>query len=100
MEKKKTKSPVKKQAKKITQKTKEVAQKSKQKIDEVRKTSAWKKVKRVAKKATRITGSHLAILRASITLSNEEAELLDKLKNNLNKKNLYPSKSEIMRAGL
>ena len=100
MEKKKPKSSIEKKTKKVTQKVKESAQTSKKKIDEARKTSAWKKTKRAVKKVTRITGSHLAILRASITLSNEEAELLDKLKNNLNKKKLYPSKSEIMRAGL
>jgi Arc/MetJ-type ribon-helix-helix transcriptional regulator len=39
-------------------------------------------------------------LRTSITLSNEESELMNKLKDNLNKKNIYPSKSEILRAGL
>jgi hypothetical protein len=86
--------------KKVTQKVKESAQKGKEKIDEVRKTSTWKKVKRGVKKVARITGSHLAILRASITLSNEESELMSKLESKLNKKKIYPSKSQILRAGL
>ncbi|MCE8163077.1 MAG: hypothetical protein I3274_02545 [Candidatus Moeniiplasma glomeromycotorum] len=86
--------------KKTAQKTKATAQQTKKKIDEARQTSTWKKTKQVAKKATRIAGSHLATLRTSITLSNEESELMNKLKDNLNKKNFYPSKSEILRAGL
>ncbi|CAI2164226.1 17338_t:CDS:2 [Funneliformis geosporum] len=45
-------------------------------------------------------GSHLAATKTSITLSNEEAELMGSLKDKLNKKGFYPSKSEILRAGL
>ena len=89
-----------KKAPKFARRVKDTAHQGKQKADEARSTSAWKKTKQVAQKTTRIAGSHLATLRTSITLSNEESELMNKLKNNLNKKNIYPSKSEILRAGL
>jgi Arc/MetJ-type ribon-helix-helix transcriptional regulator len=42
----------------------------------------------------------LATIRAGVTLSNEEAKLMENLKSDLNKKGIYPSKSEIIRAGL
>ncbi|MCE8167845.1 MAG: hypothetical protein I3273_04545 [Candidatus Moeniiplasma glomeromycotorum] len=104
MERKKPKNSPKEKLKENTKKgykkTKEAFKEGKQKVDEARKTSTWKKTKRVAKKVARITGSHLAALSASITLSNEESELISKLKNDLNKKKIYPSKSEIIRAGL
>ena len=96
----KKKSPVKKQTKKVAQQAKESAQKGKRKIDEARKTSAWKKIKSGVKKTARIASSHLATLRVSVTLSNEESELINKLKDELNKKSVYPSKSEIVHAGL
>jgi len=85
--------------KKVAKKTKSAAQKTKEKVDKARQTSTWQKTKRVAKKVARITGSHLATLRASITLSNEESELLSKLENRLKKKKRFASKSEILRAG-
>lgn len=89
-----------KKATKTARKVKDTARQGKRKIDKVRSTSTWKKTKQVARKTARIVGSHLATLRTSITLSNEESELMNKLKDNLNKKNIYPSKSEILRAGL
>lgn len=94
------KEQTKKTAKKGYKKTKEVVKKGKEKINQARQSSLWQKTKQVAKKTARITGSHLAILRASVTLSNNEAELMEELKNKLNKKGVYPSKSEILRAGL
>jgi len=94
------KNKVKKTTKKGYKKTKKVVKKSKEKIDQARQSSTWQKTKQVAKKIARITSSHLAIFRASITLSNNEAELMEELKNKLNKKGIYPSKSEILRAGL
>jgi len=42
----------------------------------------------------------LATIKAGVTLSNDEAKLIENLKSNLNKKGIYPSKSEIIRAGL
>src|SRR4051794_23575100 len=82
------------------QKAEQAAQKGKEKIEEVRHSSAWQKTKGAVKKGARITGSHLATARVSITLSNEESELMERLKNDLNNKDIYPSKSEILRAGL
>ncbi|CAI2167588.1 8024_t:CDS:2 [Funneliformis geosporum] len=58
------------------------------------------KTKGAAKKTASIVGSHLATARVSITMSNEEAKLMEKLNSDLNHKDLYPSKSEILRAGL
>jgi hypothetical protein len=89
-----------KKTKRTTKKVQKTAQWSKEKIDKVRESSTGKKLKKVGKKIIQIGGSHLSTLRASITLSNEEAELMEKLKNDLNKKGLYPSKSEILRSGL
>ena len=86
--------------KKVYKKPKEVAKKGKAKVDQARQSSLWQKTKQVAKKTARIVGSHLATFRASITLSNNEAELMEEIKNKLNKKGIYPSKSEILRAGL
>jgi hypothetical protein len=101
---KKTKNSLKEKAKetgkKGYKKTREVVKKGKEKADQARQSSLWQKTKQVAKKATRITGSHLATFRASITLSNNESELMEELKNKLNKKGIYPSKSEILRMGL
>ena len=97
---KKGTNKIKQSTKKGYQKTKQGAKKGKKQIDKVRQSSTWQKTKRVAKKATSIVGSHLATARTSITLSNEEAKLMEKLKSELNKKNVYPSKSEILRAGL
>jgi N6-adenosine-specific RNA methylase IME4 len=84
----------------LKNKVKETAEKVKEKTNQVRQSSAWQKTKNTAKKVDTITGSHLATTRASITLSNEEAELMENLKDKLNKKGVYPSKSEILRAGL
>lgn len=97
---KKGTNKIKQSTKKGYQKTKQGAKKGKKQIDKVRQSSTWQKTKRVAKKTTSIVGSHLATARTSITLSNEEAKLMEKLKSELNKKNVYPSKSEILRAGL
>jgi len=84
----------------LKDKVKETTEKAKENIDEIRHSSAWQKTKDTAKKVASITGSHLATTKASITLSNEEAELMERLKSKLNKKKIYPSKSEILRAGL
>lgn len=97
---KKGTSKAKQSTKKGYQKTKQGIKKGKKQIDKVRQSSTWQKTKQDAKKATSIVGSHLAATRASITLSNEEAKLMEKLKSELNKKGIYPSKSEILRAGL
>ena len=97
---KKGTSKVKQSTKKGYQKTKRGIKKGKKQIDKVRQSSTWQKTKQGAKKATSIVGSHLATARTSITLSNEEAKLMEKLKKELNKKGIYPSKSEILRAGL
>jgi hypothetical protein len=94
------KDKIKENTKKGYQNTKEAVQEGKEKTDEVRHSSAWQKAKGAVKKGTRIAGSHLATARVSITLSNQEAELMERLKNDLNGKGIYPSKSEIMRAGL
>ena len=91
---------IKEDAKKGYQKTKELVQEGKEKIDEIRHSSAWQKTKEGSKKVAKIVGSHLAAIKTSITLSNEEAELMENLKDKLNKKGFYPSKSEILRAGL
>ena len=93
MNKNSLKEPVKQKVKKATKTLKETT-------NQAQNSSLWKKTKKVAKKTANIIGSHLAVTKASITLSNEEAELMEKLKNNLNKKGVYPSKSEILRAGL
>jgi len=98
--KKSAKEKIKKNIKKTTGKVKEVAQKGKEQINEARKTSTWKKIKRVAKKVARITGSHLAVLSTSVALSNEESELLSKLESKLKKRKRFASKSQILRAGL
>jgi len=90
----------KKNTKKAADKIKKTAKKGKEKIDEVRQSSRWKKTKEMAKKTASNIGSRLATLKSSITLSNEEAKLMEKLKKELNKKDVYPSKSEILRAGL
>jgi hypothetical protein len=95
-----TKEKVKKDTKKGYKKTKQVAQKGKEKVDQARHSSIWQKTKKMAKKTASIVGSHLATARVSITMSNEEAKLMEKINNDLNKKGLYPSKSEILRAGL
>ena len=86
--------------KKTANKIKETAQVGKEKINQVRQSSTWQKTKRAVKKGVKIVGSHLAVTRASLTLSNEEAELMENLKSKLNKKGIYPSKSEVLRAGL
>jgi len=91
---------VKKNAQKGYRKAKETVQEGKEKVDEVRHSSTWQKTKEIAKKTAEITESHLAVAKASVSLSNEEAELMKKLKDKLNKKGFYPSKSEILRAGL
>lgn len=91
---------IKENARKGYQNTKEAVKKGKEKIGEVRHSSALQKTKEGVKKAARIIGSHLATARVSITLSNKEAELLERLKNDLNNKGVYPSKSEILRGGL
>jgi len=90
----------KQKANKTAHKIKETAQAGKEKINQFRQSSTWQKTKRAVKKGVKIIGSHLAATRASLTLSNEEAELMENLKNKLNKKGIYPSKSEILRAGL
>ena len=90
------KQSTKKGIKKGKEKTKVGVKKGEEKINQVRQSSAWKKTKKVAG----IVGSHLATFRTSITLSNEEAKLMEKLKNDLNGRGIYPSKSEILRAGL
>jgi len=84
----------------LKNKVKETAEEGKKKVDQVRQSSAWQKTKGAVKKGIEITGSHLATTKASIVLSNEEAELMEKLKSELNKKGIYPSKSEVLRAGL
>ena len=81
-------------------KVKETTKKGKEKINQVRQSSTWQKAKRTVKKGVEITGSHLATTKASIVLSNEEAELTETLKSKLNQKGIYPSKSEVLRAGL
>jgi len=86
--------------KSLKNKVKETTSKGKEKIDKVRQSSAWQKTKRAVKKTATITGSHLATTKASIVLSNEEAELMENLKSKLNKRGVYPSKSEVLRAGL
>ena len=91
------KNSLKEQAK---QKAKKTTKAIKEATNQAQNSSLWKETKKVAKKTANIVGSHLAVTKASITLSNEEAELMEKLKNNLNKKGIYPSKSEILRAGL
>jgi len=78
----------------------QATQKGKEKFEETRHSSAWQKTKGAVKKGAQITGSHLATARVSITLSNQEAELMERIKNDLNSKDIYPSKSEIFRAGL
>jgi uncharacterized membrane protein len=84
----------------LKNKVKATTEAVKEKTDQVRHSSVWQKAKNTAKKVATITGSHLAIARVSITLSNEEAELMENLKDELNKRGVYPSKSEILRAGL
>jgi Arc/MetJ-type ribon-helix-helix transcriptional regulator len=79
---------------------KETTKKGKEKINQTRQSSTWQKTKGVVKKGVEITGSHLATTKASIVLSNEEAELMENLKSKLNKRGVYPSKSEVLRAGL
>lgn len=91
---------VKENAEKVYRNTKETVREGKEKIDEVRHSSTWQKTKEIAKKTAEITGSHLAVAKASVSLSNKEAELMKNLKDKLNKKGFYPSKSEILRAGL
>jgi len=81
-------------------KIKETTKKGKEKIDKARQSSAWQKTKGAVKKGVEITGSHLATTKASIVLSNKEAELMENLKSKLNKRGIYPSKSEVLRAGL
>ena len=90
----------KRSTKKGYRKTKEGAKKGEEKINQVRQSSAWQKTKGVAKKTATIAGSHLATTKASIVLSNKEAELMENLKSKLNQKGIYPSKSEVLRAGL
>jgi len=82
------------------QKAKEIVKEGKEKSDEIRHSSVWQKTKEGSRKAAKIVGSHLAAIKTSITFSNEEAELIENLKDKLNKKGFYPSKSEILRAGL
>jgi len=84
----------------LKNKIKKTTQAGKEKINQVRQSSTWQKTKRAVKKGVKTIGSHLAATRASLTLSNEEAELMENLKKKLNKKGIYPSKSEILRAGL
>lgn len=94
------KESLKEKAKITTSKVKKTAKKGKKKVDEVRQSSQWKKTKEVAKKIASNVGSRLATLKSSIVLSNQEAKLLESLKKELNKNGAYPSKSEILRAGL
>ena len=94
------KEALKEKAKTTTNKVKKTAKKGKKKVDEVRQSSQWKKTKEIAKKVASNVGSRLATLKSSVTLSNEEAKLLENLKKELNKNDAYPSKSEILRAGL
>ena len=84
----------------LKDKVKETTEKGKEKINQTRQSSAWQKTKGAVKKTATITGSHLATTEASIVLSNEEAELMENLKSKLNEKGVYPSKSEVLRAGL
>jgi hypothetical protein len=74
--------------------------KDKEKNNQTQQSSPLQKTKEVVKKGVEITGSHLATARISITMSNKEAELMENLKSKLNKKGVYPSKSEVLRAGL
>ncbi len=84
----------------LKDKVKETTKKGKEKINQARQSSTWQKTKGAVKKTTSIIGSHLATTKASITLSNEEAKLMENLKSKLNEKGVYPSKSEVLRAGL
>ena len=84
----------------VKNEVKENTIKSKDKLNQVRQSSTWQKTKGAVKKTASIVGSHLAITKASITLSNEEAKLMESLKSKLNKRGVYPSKSEVLRAGL
>lgn len=94
------KNSLKNKLQKTARKIKETTQTGKEKINQVRQSSTWQKTKQAVKKGVKIVGSHLATAKASLTLSNEEAELMENLKSKLNKKGIYPSKSEILRAGL
>nr|CAG8552302.1 8845_t:CDS:2 [Entrophospora candida] len=62
--------------------------------DKIKETA--EEVKEKTNQAAKIVGSHLAAIKTSTTLSNEEAELMENLKDKLNKKGFYPSKSEIL----
>ena len=102
-----TTKKIKKTSEKVGKKTKESAKWLKDKVSEgaekgkkMYNSPRGKKVREWIKKTSKVIGSHLATVKAGITLSNEEANLLESLKNDLIKKNIYPSKSEILRAGL
>lgn len=81
-------------------KVKSVASKTTQKIDQAQKNPLGKKIKKAITETTKIATSHLAALKTSLILSNQESELIIKLQAELNKQEVYPSKSEIIRAGL
>lgn len=104
---KKGSEQVKEKTQKTAEKTEDLAKKAKKNVQrgikKVKKeynSPRGKKVRQWVKKTSEVVGSHLATIRAGITLSNEESRLLQNLKETLNKKGIYPSKSEILRAGL
>lgn len=84
----------------VAEKTKKTVQKGIKETKKAYNSPRGKKVRGWVKKTSEIIGSHLATVKAGITLSNEESKLLQNLKETLNKKDIYPSKSEILRAGL
>jgi hypothetical protein len=81
-------------------KAKDVASKTAQKIDQAQKSPLGKKIKKAIAKTSEIATAHLATLKTALTLSNQESELIIKLQSELNKREVYPSKDEIIRAGL
>ncbi|WNE41146.1 MAG: hypothetical protein mread185_000603 [Mycoplasmataceae bacterium] len=81
-------------------KVKEAARSTAHKIDQAQKSPLGKKIKKAITKTAKIATAHLATLKTALTLSNQESELIIKLQADLNKKEIYPSKSEIIRAAV
>src|SRR3954469_24845877 len=85
--KKKTSSAIKKAAEKTKKgavKVKENFQEATKKTQKVYNSPTGKKIRGFVKKASTIVGSHLATMKAGLTLSNEESNLLEELKIKLN----------------
>ena len=94
------KEQTKKKTRQGAKKIKEIVNKTTQKIDQTQKSPLVKKIKKTIIRTAKIATSHLATLKTALVLSNQESELIIKIKDELNKNEIYPSKSEIIRAGL